>query len=197
MPTEREVQHPDGRVERITETSAAPTTVVERRGSGMGAIVALIVGLLAVLVIGYFLMNMNRSDAVKDNAIAGAAESVGNAADNIGEAARDAVPDPVGLGAGEHEFAIGDIHLTAAEAHRIDAVFQAGHDARRVILAAQHIGVRHAWHGDMGKAFAPSVARWGNPHQPRILAVLHIAHQTPVFDQHIAGRGRAFVIDRD
>jgi len=92
MPTEREVQHPDGRVERITETSA-PTTVVERRGSGMGAIVALIVGLLAVLVIGYFLMNMNRSDAVKDNAIAGAAESVGNAADNIGEAARDAVPE--------------------------------------------------------------------------------------------------------
>jgi len=36
MPTEREVQHPDGRVERITETSAAPTTVVERRGSGTG-----------------------------------------------------------------------------------------------------------------------------------------------------------------
>ena len=40
MPTERTVEHPDGRVERITETSAAPTTVVERRGSGMGAIVA-------------------------------------------------------------------------------------------------------------------------------------------------------------
>ncbi|MCW0046276.1 MULTISPECIES: hypothetical protein [Brevundimonas] len=94
MTTERTVEHPDGRVERISESSAAPTTVVERRsGSGMGAIVALIVGLLAVLVIGYFLMNMNRSDAVKDNAIAGAAESVGNAADNIGEAARDAVPE--------------------------------------------------------------------------------------------------------
>lgn len=94
MPTERTVEHPDGRVERITETSPAPTTVVERRGgSGMGAIVALIIGLLAVLVIGYFLMNMNRSDAVKDNAIAGAAESVGNAADNIGNAARDAVPE--------------------------------------------------------------------------------------------------------
>lgn len=94
MPTEREVQHPDGRVERITESSAAPTTVVERRsGSGMGAIVALIVGLLAVLVIGYFLMNMNRNDAIESNAVAGAAESVGNAADNIGEAARDAVPE--------------------------------------------------------------------------------------------------------
>lgn len=94
MPTEREVQHPDGRVERITETTAAPTTIVERRnGSGMGAIVALIIGLLAVLVIGYFLMNMNRNDAVESNAIAGAAESVGNAADNIGDAARDAVPE--------------------------------------------------------------------------------------------------------
>lgn len=93
MPTERTVEHPDGRVERITETSAAPTTVVERRGSGMGAIVALVIGLLAVIVIGYFLMNMNRNDAVESNAIAGAAESVGNAADNIGDAARDAVPE--------------------------------------------------------------------------------------------------------
>ena len=93
MPTERTVEHPDGRVERITETSAAPTTVVERRGSGMGAIVALVIGLLAVIVIGYFLMNMNRNDAIESNAIAGAAESVGNAADNIGDAARDAVPE--------------------------------------------------------------------------------------------------------
>ena len=92
MPTERTVEHPDGRVERITETDAAPT-VVERRGGGAGAVVALIIGLLAVVVIGYFLMNMNRNDAVESNAVAGAAESVGNAADNIGDAARDAVPE--------------------------------------------------------------------------------------------------------
>ena len=92
MPTERTVEHPDGRVERITETGAAPT-VVERRGGGAGAVVALIIGLLAVVVIGYFLMNMNRNDAVESNAVAGAAESVGNAADNIGEAARAAVPE--------------------------------------------------------------------------------------------------------
>ena len=92
MPTERTVEHPDGRVERITETGAAPT-VVERRGGGAGAVVALIIGLLAVVVIGYFLMNMNRNDAVESNAVAGATESVGNAADNIGEAARDAVPE--------------------------------------------------------------------------------------------------------
>ena len=48
---------------------------------------------MAVIVIGYFLMNMNRNDAVESNAIAGAAESVGHAADNIGDAARDAVPE--------------------------------------------------------------------------------------------------------
>ena len=66
--------------------------MVERRGSGMGAVVALIIGLLAIVVIGYFLMNMNRNDAIESNAVAGAAESVGNAADNIGQAARDAVP---------------------------------------------------------------------------------------------------------
>ncbi|MBN9465571.1 hypothetical protein [Brevundimonas sp.] len=90
MPTERTVEHPDGRVERITENSGP--TVVERRGSGMGAVVALIIGLLAIVVIGYFLMNMNRNDAIESNAVAGAAESVGNAADNIGQAARDAVP---------------------------------------------------------------------------------------------------------
>ena len=71
----------------MRDTSAAITTRFRVAATGC------IVGLLAVLVIGYFLMNMNRSDAVKDNAIAGAAESVGNAADNIGEAARDAVPE--------------------------------------------------------------------------------------------------------
>jgi len=58
----------------------------------MGAIVALIIGLALVLVIGWFLMNMNRNDAVESNAIAGAAESVGNAADNVGDAAGSAVP---------------------------------------------------------------------------------------------------------
>ena len=58
----------------------------------MGAMVALIIGLLAVVVIGYFLLNMSNNDAVESNAIAGAAESVGNAADNVGDAAGSAVP---------------------------------------------------------------------------------------------------------
>ena len=95
MSTERTVEHPDGRVERITENDRAPApTIVERRsGGGMGGIVALIIGLALVLVIGWFLMNMNRNEALESNAVAGAAESVGNAADTVGEAARDAVPE--------------------------------------------------------------------------------------------------------
>ena len=92
MATERTVERPDGSIERTTDHGGNPVIVERRSGGGMGAIVALIVGLALVLIIGYFLMNMNRSEAVESNAIAGAAESVGNAADNVGEAARDAVP---------------------------------------------------------------------------------------------------------
>jgi hypothetical protein len=94
MPTERTVEHPDGRVERITENDpAAAPVIVERRGGGLGGVIALIIGLALVLIIGWFLMNMNRNDAIESNAIAGAAESVGGAAENIGDAARDAVPE--------------------------------------------------------------------------------------------------------
>ena len=91
MATERTVQRTDGTVERTTTTDGQPV-VSDRRGSGMSAVVALIVGLLAVLVIGYFLMNMNRSEAIESNPVAGAAESVGNAADTVGDAAGAAVP---------------------------------------------------------------------------------------------------------
>ncbi|WP_426024663.1 hypothetical protein [Brevundimonas sp. PWP3-1b1] len=90
MATEHEVRRTDGTVERTTTTNGA--AVETRRGSGMGGMVALIIGLLAVVVIGYFLLNMSNNEAVESNAIAGAAESVGNAADNVGDAAGSAVP---------------------------------------------------------------------------------------------------------
>lgn len=92
MATERTVERPDGSVERTTDNGSNPVVVERRGGSGMGAIVALVIGLLAVLVIGYFLMNMNRNDAVESNAVAGAAESIGNAADNVGDAVQNATP---------------------------------------------------------------------------------------------------------
>lgn len=93
MPTERTVERPDGSVERTTE-GGNPVIVERRGGGGMGAIVALIIGLGLVLVIGYFLMNMSRNDTVETNAVAGAAESVGAAADSVGDAVDNATPAP-------------------------------------------------------------------------------------------------------
>lgn len=90
MATEHEVRRTDGTIERTTTTNGA--AVETRRSGGSGAIVGLIVGVLAVIVIGYFLLNMSNSEAVESNAVASAAESVGNAADNVGDAAGRAVP---------------------------------------------------------------------------------------------------------
>ena len=89
MTVERTVERTDGTVERTT-TGATP--VVERRSSGMGAIVAMVLGLALIAIVGYFLMNMSRNDAVETNAVAGAAESVGNAADNVGDAVSNTIP---------------------------------------------------------------------------------------------------------
>lgn len=94
MATERTVERPDGSVERTTENGGAPVIVERRGGGGMGAIVALVIGLALVLIIGWFLMNMNRNDAVESNAVAGAADSIGNAADSVGDAVENVAPAP-------------------------------------------------------------------------------------------------------
>lgn len=82
MATERTEQRPDGTVER---TTTSDRVVVERGGGGAGTIIAVIIGLVLVGVVAYFLMNMNRNDTIETNAVAGAAESVGNAADRVGD----------------------------------------------------------------------------------------------------------------
>lgn len=74
---------------RITENRPI---IVERRSGGRGVFV-LVIGLLALAVIGWFLMNMTRSEQVESSAVAEAARSVGDAAENVGEAAGPAVPD--------------------------------------------------------------------------------------------------------
>lgn len=83
MATERTEHRPDGTVERTTTTDRV---AVERRGGGAGAIIAVVIGLLLVGVVAYFLMNINRNEAIETNAVAGAAESVGDAADRVGDA---------------------------------------------------------------------------------------------------------------
>lgn len=89
MTVEKTVERTDGTVEHTT-TGGSP--VVERRSSGMGGIIAVVLGLALIAIVGFFLMNMSRNDAIETNAVAGAAESVGNAADNVGEAVSSAAP---------------------------------------------------------------------------------------------------------
>jgi flagellar basal body-associated protein FliL len=62
----------------------------ERSGGGSGWIIALV--LIVALVIGVvFFSRMSGSEAVKDNAVANAANNVGAAAKDVGDAAQDAV----------------------------------------------------------------------------------------------------------
>ena len=83
--------------ERITEVETpsgnvhTTHTVVDRSGSGGSGWLIAIILLLAVLAGGYFLMQGTNASANKDNAIAGAASDIGDAAQKVGSAADNAV----------------------------------------------------------------------------------------------------------
>lgn len=66
------------------------TTVYDDRprSSGSGWVIAVIL-LVALLVGGYFVMQMSNTRASRDNAIERAADNVGSAAKNVGDAAKD------------------------------------------------------------------------------------------------------------
>ncbi|KAG0733639.1 hypothetical protein G6F23_013153 [Rhizopus arrhizus] len=63
------------------------------------------------------------------------------------------------------------------------------------MLAGTHVGVGHAWHGQVRERFAAPVAGRCHAHQAGIEAVLHVAHQDAVLDQRGALAGVAFVVD--
>lgn len=92
--------------ERITtvEGTAAPTTThttvihdgePARGGSGGTMLMALVL-LIAVVAGIYLYSQSSRSESAKDNAIAGAASSVGDAAKKVGTAAEDAADKVTG-----------------------------------------------------------------------------------------------------
>jgi hypothetical protein len=107
-----------------------------------------------------------------------------------------AIFDLVGLGALEHIFARGDVDLAPAKIGGVDAVFDRGDDFGGIAMARQHVGVRHARHRHMRITLAAAIAGRLHVHQPGILAVLHVADEDAVLDQHRTVGRRALVIDR-
>ena len=92
MATERVTERSDGITrERVVERDAGGTTYVEKRGSGMGGILIGIAVLALVAIVAFFLLQSNRNDAIRTDAVTSAASSVadsaGAAASNVGDAA--------------------------------------------------------------------------------------------------------------
>jgi TRAP-type C4-dicarboxylate transport system substrate-binding protein len=75
-------------VERVVER-APQTTIIEKRGSGMGVVIGILV-LVAIALLAWFLFAQNRNDTVRTDAVTGAAQSVGDAAGKVGDAAEKA-----------------------------------------------------------------------------------------------------------
>ena len=97
-----------------------------------------------------------------------------------------AVFDQIGLGGSKHEFARSDIHLTATEIDRIDALFHRGDNLVRCVITVFHKGVGHARHRCMFIGLAATIPGWLDTHEAGILPVLHIAAQNTILDQDIA-----------
>ncbi len=96
MATERIVERNDGvTAERTVERTPETVTTVERRGGGSGLLWAL-VALALIAIVGFFLLQMSRNEAVETEAVSSAASSVAgsvdNAADAVGDAARSVTP---------------------------------------------------------------------------------------------------------
>ncbi|WP_309087817.1 hypothetical protein [Phenylobacterium sp.] len=93
MATERVTERSDGLTnERVVERDAGGTTYVERRGSGMGGVIIGIAVLALVAIVAFFLLQSSRNDALRTEAVSGAAssvaESAGSAAQSVGDAAQ-------------------------------------------------------------------------------------------------------------
>lgn len=91
MATERVTERNDGATtERVVERSEGGTTYVDRGGGGIGGVVIGIAVLALVAIIAFFLLNMNRNDAMRTDAVAGAANSVAESAQGAAQSVSDA-----------------------------------------------------------------------------------------------------------
>lgn len=95
MASERVTTRSDGVItERVVERDAGTTTYVDRGGSGLGSVIIGMAMLALVAVIAFFLLNQNRNDAIRTNAVTSAASSIADstasAAQDVGHAANQA-----------------------------------------------------------------------------------------------------------
>jgi hypothetical protein len=85
--------------ERTVERDGGGTTYVDRGGSGIGGVIIGIAVLALVAIVAFFLLNANRNDAIRTDAVTGAASSVADstagAAKSVGDAARSVTPPDV------------------------------------------------------------------------------------------------------
>jgi hypothetical protein len=93
MATERVTERTDGLTnERVVERDGGGTTYVDRGGSGMGGVIIGIAVLALVAIVAFFLLQSSRNDAIRTDAVSGAAssvaESAGTAAESVGDAAQ-------------------------------------------------------------------------------------------------------------
>ena len=92
MAEERITERDDGvTTERVVEHSEGEphTTVIERRGSGAGWIIAVIL-IIAVIAGIYLFSQANQTEAIQADAVEEAAGQVGDAAQQVGDAAQEA-----------------------------------------------------------------------------------------------------------
>lgn len=97
MATERVTERTDGvTAERTVERDhGGATTIVERRGSGSGMLIALAV-IIFLAIAAWFLFNASRNDSLETAAVTDAAQSVAGsvdqAADSVAGAAESVTP---------------------------------------------------------------------------------------------------------
>lgn len=95
MATERVTERNDGLThERVVERDGGGTTYVDKGGSGFGGVLIGIAVLALVAIVAFFLLQYNRNDTLRTDAVTSAASSVAdsasNAASNVGDAANRA-----------------------------------------------------------------------------------------------------------
>lgn len=91
MATERVTETSDGLTrERVVERDVGGTTYIDKGGSGFGGVLVGIAVLAMVAIVAFFLLQMNRNDAIQTEAVSSAASSVADSAATAAEGVSDA-----------------------------------------------------------------------------------------------------------